>query len=504
MSYFNLPVDNRLKRAVYFNSLLFFIASFLLTSVISVGWIHMDEHFQILEFANFKRGLLHEKYLAWEFRDQIRPALQPAIAYGLLNLMELFHLRDPFVQTVILRLISALLFLASSLLLYRSFKENFNNRLFKSLFFILTFSLYVFPIQGVRFFSENWSASFFVLAIASLFQYVKSNAGPTLKMRNEFFSGLLLGMAFLFRYQSAIMIGSLFIWLATFHLQNIRQWIWLIAGFLLIFLGGIVVDKWFYGNWVLSSWNYFYANLVENKAASFGVAPWWWYFEQLILGRWLTLLNASLLILIFIFGVRKISNPVFWMFFPFLLAHVLIAHKETRFIYPILVFVPFMVSDSLQYLNQVFKNKYINLALLTGILLINSFAFVASCLRINENASEIFKFIRTLPEKPIVIYANSENFYYTLSDDEKTLSPRFYKDTHKIIGRKKIHHLDSLRTLHQSKDDTLAYVVIYPQEQTEVPLEMVYSPESAWLKKLNHRNWMHAHNTDWKLYKLSK
>ena len=57
-------------------------AIYIITAFFSVGYHQLDEHYQILEFANYKLGLTYPGYLAWEFDAHIRPSLQPLIAAG--------------------------------------------------------------------------------------------------------------------------------------------------------------------------------------------------------------------------------------------------------------------------------------------------------------------------------------------------------------------------------------------------------------------------------------
>ena len=78
------------------------------------GRVHPDADYQILEFANFKIGLEPHLTLPWEFFEQIRPAIQPAIAYVV---YQVFAEVDPFQAAFVLRLISAVLGFVSTLLL---------------------------------------------------------------------------------------------------------------------------------------------------------------------------------------------------------------------------------------------------------------------------------------------------------------------------------------------------------------------------------------------------
>ena len=64
MSFKNLYLQNK----IYFISIL----SLLISSIFSVGFFHPDEHYQILEFANYKMGNINPTQLPWEFHEKIR------------------------------------------------------------------------------------------------------------------------------------------------------------------------------------------------------------------------------------------------------------------------------------------------------------------------------------------------------------------------------------------------------------------------------------------------
>jgi len=58
---------------------------YILTAFASQGYLQSDEHFQVLEFADYKLGVTPAADLPWEFQQQIRPALQPALAVGVIR-----------------------------------------------------------------------------------------------------------------------------------------------------------------------------------------------------------------------------------------------------------------------------------------------------------------------------------------------------------------------------------------------------------------------------------
>ena len=486
---------------------LILLAIFLAFSVgafVIAGWIHPDEHYQILEFANYKRGLIESKYLTWEFQDRVRPAIQPATAFILLEFLEFIKISDPFSQTLLLRLVSVALFILCSYRLFSALREDFTSLFFQRLFFFVTFLVYIFPLSGGRFTSENWSSCLYIIGFAGLYPFIKSKPVGAINSKQALLTGLIFGLSFLFRYQSAIMVFGLALWLLIFQLQQLRYWLVMLSGFLVAVGIGVVIDYWFYGDWVLSAANYFQVNLIEGVAATFGVEPWWWYLEELASSRAMILLNGSYVLLVLVFLVTKFKHPVTWIFFPFLVIHFFIGHKEMRFIYPVLVFLPYMFTSSFQFIdNKIRKRRLLWIALLP-LTLLNGFAFIATSLRAQDNSTEIFKFISTLPDKPVCIYYDGDNFYYTLF--EKTHTPKFYKDQHLIVARRKQPgFVDSTSNLRVSSD-TLTYVILDYEEQAKVKgrAKPIFTPQPEFVSAINYRNWMRLGFARWKIYSLNK
>lgn len=106
----------------------------------SNGFYHFDEHYQLLEYANYKSGLTIKEGLAWEFHDQIRPGLQPFLAYACMSSMRALGITNPFHLAFILRLISGVL---SLLLIFRTYrfliKTNTNEKLSHAFLFLSLF-----------------------------------------------------------------------------------------------------------------------------------------------------------------------------------------------------------------------------------------------------------------------------------------------------------------------------------------------------------------------------
>ena len=69
----------------------------MITAFFSIGHLQSDEHFQVLEFAQYKLGKISATDLPWEFREKMRPSIQPWIAYSLIKLFHGIGLNNPFI-----------------------------------------------------------------------------------------------------------------------------------------------------------------------------------------------------------------------------------------------------------------------------------------------------------------------------------------------------------------------------------------------------------------------
>ncbi|KAG9273454.1 GPI mannosyltransferase 3 [Astyanax mexicanus] len=96
-----------------------------------------------------------------------------------------------------------------------------------------------------------------------------------------------------------------------------------------------LIDCIFYGKWIFVQWNFLKFNIVHNVAEFYGTHPWHWYFTQgfvVIIGPHLPLFLHGCTLASKRHRVLLIS--IVWT----LLVYSFLAHKEFRFIYPVLPF----------------------------------------------------------------------------------------------------------------------------------------------------------------------
>jgi len=302
----------------------------------SVGHLQSDEHFQILEFLGFKLGLTPEEDLAWEYPATMRPWIQPFIYYWVVIPLKAAGLNSPFFWTLVFRLISVAIGVISSLYLIAAINQSqFKHRWQQNWHCYLVLFLWFTPFIHARLSSEGVGSSVFVLGFALL-----------LLKRNYILVGIVFGVAFLLRYHIGLMIASLYLWLIFVQKERVSKVGLLVVGTLVAVGFGVIVDYWGYGQWVFTPWEYVYQNLIQDKASSFGVSPWWAYFKDVVL----IAIPPYSVIIIFSFLYLWVKKPLSlfsWLTLPFFLVHCLIAHKEWRFLFPLVPFIPFAVISTI-------------------------------------------------------------------------------------------------------------------------------------------------------------
>lgn len=303
------------------------------------GYYNPDEHYQILEFAGHKLGFFPKIALPWEFDAQIRPSLQPFLAMGVIQLCRGIGITEAFDWAMILRFISGALslwvFYALSRPLSAAFERPEQSRLF--LLGAAVFCWFM-PFLSVRFSSENWSA--LTLLAGLYFLLVTEEETNSIRYRQliaPLLMGVFFGLCFWFRFQTAFAILGVGLWVLFIRSPRlpVLSLLCAVAGALFSLVLGVVLDRIFYGQWVLTPYNYYKVNIVEDKASSFGIEPWWWYLPTAI--QELVWPIGLVLFALFLYGAHVARRHVMlWAIIPFIIGHSLIAHKEIRFMFPLI------------------------------------------------------------------------------------------------------------------------------------------------------------------------
>ncbi len=399
-----------------------------ITAWFSEGYHHPDEHFQVLEPAQYKLGRSPAGDLPWEFKAQIRPGLQPALAYVMIRAAEMTGIDNPFTQAFLMRLCSGWLclwlFWAWASWLEKDAKYASAGNWLRYSVLLLWFV----PYLSVRFSSENMAGLSFAAGALLLLQSLE-NTEMKRRPFYLFFVGLLLGLSFFFRFQmgfALIGVGAWMFWKMLMSDHFLKPLRYVLPGLLLAVLAGVGTDFWLYGKFTFPAFNYFVSNIIEHKAAYWGTSPWWYYFTE-------TLLTAvppiSVLLLFFLtigmWVARK--HLLVWSLLPFLLAHLMVDHKELRFIFPMVL--PVL---ALAVLGMVEVEKYLSghpaarlwygrFFILT--LTINGLLLTARCLLAAQESVASFRFLYDYTATtPVTVYSHKKMLYEVVG-----LNMNFYR-----------------------------------------------------------------------------
>ncbi|MDB5735918.1 MAG: Mannosyltransferase [Alphaproteobacteria bacterium] len=310
-------------------SLLILTAVTLVTAWFSALFYFPDEHYQVLEFMSHKLGITPAAALPWEFTARIRPWTQPLIYYAIARPLLGLGVSDLFTILWILRLLTGLFSLATLAAFARALLPTLPGDVEKRAFLRYLPLFGFLPYLFVRTSSETFSAAFFALGLALAM-------GPQTAARLAL-AGLLCGLAFECRYQTALMTLGLFAWLAIVARVRIAALGAFIAGGVAALALGALADRWGYGVWVFPPFDYFNVNILQGVAArTFGREPFFAYFYLLPATGFfaITLVVMAGMIAMWL---RNPRHPVSWASLPFVALHVAVAHKEARFLFPLAI-----------------------------------------------------------------------------------------------------------------------------------------------------------------------
>ena len=143
--------------------------------------------------------------------------------------------------------------------------------------------------------------------------------------KRMFLAGIFCGLAMSLRIQLAPAVGFAALW---FCYPNWRKrMLPLAAGLLLPVVGFGLADAITWSYPFQSFFLYFWVNVMEGRAKAYGVAPWYWYLELLCA-------HLGPIAVLVLMGIRR-SAFLGWVALIILVTHSVLAHKEERFLYPL-------------------------------------------------------------------------------------------------------------------------------------------------------------------------
>ncbi len=486
---------NKLSRNLFLTGLFFHV----LAAWFAVGYHHPDEYFQLFEFASWKLGITPAEALQWEFGAQIRPAIQPAFVYRLYKVIG-----NPVTVSFLLRLLSAIAAFSVAFAFAVLCTKTCRSDRVKRIILYLTTFLWFMPYIHSHFSSENWSALCFFAALPVLMTVQEGR----LKIKDTplpfLLSGILLGLSFVIRFQACFMIFGLLLWMLVYARPGLKRFVMLCAGMLLSIFTGMLADRWFYGQWISTSFNYFYINVWQGKAATFGVSPWWEYFT-LIMQNTIPPFGIAVLAAVLIFFIHYYKHPLTWICMPFLLAHLVTPHKELRFLFPLVNALPVMIGfacneeiyiDKYRLIKQFLTSRFA-IACARIYLGINMVLLIGACLKPENEIFLLYNFIYDN-------YSDKKVHLYTLHDEPYNgdMKVYFFRPQDIVITRisnDTLHHnypfnKDAVNLIFEDHPEKT--VNWKPQDRKMMP---VFQMIPAWLWHFNFNSWL-SHSRDWRLY----
>ena len=325
----------------------------LVTGWFALNPFHPDEHFQILEFAFARMDLSPVEDLPWEFAQGMRSSLQPAMAMGVWRVLEMAGVADPFVWTHSLRILSTLMGVATTVGVAAGVGPSLNRAGRVTVWLAGLFTWFL-PWMHTRFSSENLSGMAFAVAVVMLVRGERvgraqeAGAGegpdgagrdPTVRPGPDVVAGVLLGLAFILRYQTGIATVGLGAWAVLVRRERVDRLTRVAGGVGAAVLAGLALDWWFYGTWTWTPWNYLRVNLLDGAAAGFGTSPWHHYLTghplAFVPPLGIVLAGAAVS-----GALVRARSPWSWSAGAFVIAHSMLAHKEFRFLLPLMYVFP--------------------------------------------------------------------------------------------------------------------------------------------------------------------
>jgi 4-amino-4-deoxy-L-arabinose transferase-like glycosyltransferase len=295
----------------------------LIAAIFSKGYGMSDDHFLVIEIA---QNWVDKGLGQWFDRDEPHghSMVYPFLHYLLFLLLKGFNITDPQTKMLIVRMIHAVYSLFIVWFGYRITLELSNEKTARQVALMLAL-FWILPIMSVRNLIEH-------VCIPPLLAgfYLALIADSKSKTSYWIFSGLMFGLAFIFRYQVSIMIVG--VGIVLIGKKKWREMITLSTGMIMGIIGIQGIFDWIAWGYPFAALKYYIINNIQGRL-SYTSGPWYRY-TLLILGVFIPP-TSLLLAWGFIRSWKKYS--LLWV--PavlFLLFHSYFPNKQERFILPLL------------------------------------------------------------------------------------------------------------------------------------------------------------------------
>lgn len=168
-----------------------------------------------------------------------------------------------------------------------------------------------------------------------------------------------------------------------------------------ILISSIILDSYFHGSFVVTQWNFLYYNIFKNINAHYSVEPVYWYFVSGLP----SVLGPIFFIFIYtlIKNIRHINRfdtdskliiTILWTLFVF----SMIAHKEQRFLLPLIPMIFFVTSQQISILCK----KFIKLGSLS--ILVNTIVLIYLGRYHQIGSIDVMSHLATIPTSSTLLF----------------------------------------------------------------------------------------------------
>ncbi len=471
----------------------------ILAAIFSVGHLHPDEHFQILEFLGFKLGITPEASLPWEYTAKMRPWAQSGFYYILSKIFYFLGIDNRFFHVGFFQFISMAFGFFSTFLLSYCSNYFLSKKWQVKWVVILSQTLWFLPFIHARISSEGLGSSIFTIGFSLLLlSYYKESWKSKSRL---FLIGAIFGLSFLFRYHIGFMVFPAVVWGVCTKKLNIIDFLVTSFGIAFAILVGTIIDYWGYGSFTIAPWQYVIENIVHNKAANYGTSPWWDYFKS-IHKKAIPPFGIIIILSFLWLWVKERKSLFTWTTLPFFIIHCVISHKEWRFLFPLAAFIPLIIILSISSLSQKTQLKLLSFKQkVVGRYLWNFLAFamiiicIGSSLKAVHPSYRFFQFTQKYSEK-----INSLKYIANESPYNLYKLNQHYYDFH----NPKLEKISSVADLKIDKSSYWLFTErnnVFQEVKNELNCQVLYQGYPKWV--LNNFSRFLKRSKMWALYKCN-
>ena len=316
---------------------------FFASAVFSVGQHNPDEYYQIVEFASTKLGISAPAGLPWEYAEEMRSWLQPAIYVGVARTVGYLGFDRPLTLLFLFRLTTAIFTWSALWTLVIAGRRWFGGEIERRRLYSIAAFLWLLPFLGARTSAEGFSAAALCLGIASLEWRTRLRSGGG-RFAFAVLAGAAFGLCFDFRYATGAMAAGACAWYLFAAPDRQLVFAGLAFGALSTLALGVLADWWGYGHIAFPAYAYLYQNFVLGRSRIYGTEPFFAYlYVPLLESNAMAPVTFGLMVATLLTWLARPLSVLTWASAPYVVLLCIAAHKEARFLFPLILFCPFFV-----------------------------------------------------------------------------------------------------------------------------------------------------------------